>query len=159
MSQAKPSSQLSQEKWAWTEASSLRFQYHNTIPKKGTKIGNCLLEKNRTRGLSTPQRVLSTKVLLPPQPSSSALLLSNFWCLVFEGWDTNCLLPQDQVAKPYSLSKKVLSITIPSHSTVGWMLLSWAYSSLRLAPMVQSFQNHKLQVPGVWSSEWNYTGV
>lgn len=67
---------MSQEKWAWTEASSLRFQYHNTIPKKGTKIGNCLLEKNRTRGLSTPQRVLSTKVLLPPQPSSSALLLS-----------------------------------------------------------------------------------
>lgn len=48
----------------------------------------------------------------PPQPSS-ALLLRHFWCLVFEGWDTNCLLPQDQVANPIAYPRRCCQSQYP----------------------------------------------
>lgn len=108
---------MSQEKWAWTEASSLCFQYHNTTPKRAPRKATVSWKKkNRTRGLSTPKEswaLMCCCLLSPPPQPSSALLLRHFWCLVFEGWDTNCLLPQDQVANPIAYPRRCCQSQYP----------------------------------------------
>lgn len=121
--------------------SSLCFLYYNIALNNEPKKASALWKEESTWSVY-PKEPWALRCRCLPQP----LQQQPFWSLVLEDLDTNCLLLQDLVAKPYSLSGKMLSTTIPSHCAVGDRCCGKPGACTWGA---------RFQIPEVWSLEWD----